>query len=45
MLDGMSRIWIADVRLEPVGLDVATTNIGCGAPVREKPENLDFSEG
>jgi hypothetical protein len=40
LLSGAGRIWIADVRVEPVGLDVPTTS--GTKPLRDHPINLDF---
>lgn len=44
LLSGLGRVWIANVRIEKVGLDVPSTNMR-GEPVRpERPVNLDFGE-
>jgi RNA polymerase sigma factor (sigma-70 family) len=44
LLTGRGEGWIANVRFEPVGPEVATTGTG-GGGLAEGPENLDFSQG
>jgi hypothetical protein len=44
LLAGTGQAWMADVRIEPVGLDVATTNSKCEVSAPELPQNLDFAE-
>jgi hypothetical protein len=44
LLSGLGRVWIANVRIEKVGLEVPSTNMRSDSVRPEKPTNLDFSE-
>jgi len=41
LLSGAGQIWMADVRIEPVGLEVPSTG---GLRLRDHPINLDFTQ-
>ena len=42
LLTGTGEVFVADFKLETVGLDVDTTEMD--VPLPERPQNLDFSE-
>jgi len=41
LLNGPGKLWIADVKIEPVGADVPTTG---ARPLQDHPINLDFGQ-
>ncbi|MBL8755063.1 MAG: helix-turn-helix domain-containing protein [Planctomycetes bacterium] len=43
LLSGTGKVWIANFRMEQVGLDVPSTNLKCERLVPEAPVNLDFA--
>lgn len=46
LLSGKGSVWIADMRMEEVNLDVPTTNLKMqDLKIPEKPVNLSFSDG
>ncbi len=45
LLSGHGRAWVADVRIEVVGLDVPSTNLSLGeSGIPPAPVNLDFTD-
>ena len=44
LLVGRGEAWMSDFKVETVGLEVETTDVGMTAALPERPQNLDFSE-
>ncbi|MFY9341322.1 MAG: hypothetical protein WAT39_02450 [Planctomycetota bacterium] len=44
LLSGTGRVWIGGVRIEPVGADVAVTNMSAAHDEPGPPRNLDFEQ-